>query len=120
RDGVESFEQLLEAELSKVLPDVAPARIGAADSVLATYAGNARMTQVAEAVMAEHDVAAASGEDADFWPLGPAAARSLHYYQRMVELASDNNINVAFYFMPELLAPPAREAELASLRAHLG
>lgn len=111
----DSFEQLLDAALSRTAPDIASNRIGTPESLLETYEGNANMTEVTKLAIKKFGNSENSPVQGHFWRRGAPASRSLDYYQRIVALGKAHNVKIAFYFLPDLLSPKPPSAQVKEM-----
>jgi hypothetical protein len=115
-----SFEALLNFELEKVMPDLEPERIGTAEGLLETSAGNVLKTNFAKAAIKEWG-------DTNSWPAerhflmeAPSDERSIEYYRRIVALAKAHNVKIGFHFMPDLLSPEPPSGQVSEMAESLG
>jgi len=115
--GRYSFEQLLDAEMESYLPPFDRAEVGTTAALLETYAENPVMREAVE----KRNKALPRRRKQPFWrDRGQLKERSLGYYRRIVALGEAYGVKIAFYYMPEILAPAPREADVRQLSTSLG
>jgi hypothetical protein len=114
--GRNSFAQLLDAEMERLLPPFDRAEVGGTAALLETYAEDPLM----RATIERANKRLPKRRQRPFWRDRETKQRNLEYYRRIVALAEAHDVKVAFYHLPTILAPEPREEDIRQLSDSLG
>ena len=114
--GRNSFAQLLDAEMERLLPPIDRAEVGGTAALLETYAEDPLMRATIEQTAKRLP----KRRTRPFWRDRKTNQRKLDYYHRIVALAEAHGVKVAFYHLPMILAPEPREEDIRRISDSLG
>jgi len=112
-----SFARLLDAEMNKLLPPIDPETVGTKPALLDAYADNDIVTRHVNAWNDKRRKRLGTR----FWR-GPEQIRdrNLDYYRRAVALGKANGVDVAFFYLPNILEPKPHDESVERLSRRLG